>query len=88
MIDELFLIDYGEVFVANITSVVDGTGSVIFRMHLITRVYAVGTWQKGRPDEFDLDLFIPANLQGQELHDLYQRILVHSRTYPVNFYYV
>jgi hypothetical protein len=43
LIDELFLIDYGGVFVANITPIIDATGSVIFRMHLITRVYAVGT---------------------------------------------
>ncbi len=89
LIDELFLIDYGEVFVANITPIIDTTaGSAIFRMHLITRVYAVGTWEKGRPDEFDLDLFLPANLQGQELLDFYQRILLHSRICPVNFYYV
>lgn len=87
LIDELFLIDYGEVFVANITPIIDATRSVIFRMHLITRVYTVGAWHKGRPDEFDLDLFIPPNLQGQELLDLYQRILLHSRTCPVNFYF-
>lgn len=87
LIDELFLIDYGAIHVADITPVVSTTGSAILRMHLITRVYAVGTCQKGRPEDFNLDLFMPPNLQAQELFNICQKIIFYSRTCPVNFFY-
>ena len=87
LIDELFLIDFGEVVISNIAQIIDGTGTVIFRMHLLTRINYKSTFSSGNPKEFDFDLIIPENFRGEALLDLQQQMLLHSRICPVNFFY-
>jgi hypothetical protein len=81
ILDELILILYEKLIVLGVERLTNSEtqAGFILRVHLLTRYFLVGGLSKGAPTMFHVDLFMPPQMESQDVDYIARGIPVNSR---------